>query len=51
VPAIVALLVLLEAATIGLLALRGLRDTGQWLLGLPPAGVVFILGLWLLRWS
>jgi len=46
--AVAALLVLLEAAAIGVLAWRGADDVGHWLIGLPPGGVFFILGLWLL---
>jgi hypothetical protein len=39
---------LLEASTVAVLALRNPGGWDRWLLGLPPAGLVFLLGLWLL---
>jgi hypothetical protein len=41
------LLVLLQGSTLAILAWRDVLALDRWLLGLPPAGLAFILGLWL----
>lgn len=41
------LLVLLQGSTLAILVWRDAFALNRWLLGLPPAGLAFILGLWL----
>jgi hypothetical protein len=41
------LLGLLQGSTLAILAWRDALPLDRWLLGLPPAGLAFILGLWL----
>lgn len=51
VVALAALLLLLESATVGVLAWRDPARLDRWLMGLPPAGLALLLGLWLLPFS
>ena len=46
-PWLIALLLILEASTVGMLLLRGKVADGPWIGGLPAAAAIQLFGLWL----